>query len=93
MRGYHMEIYIVSVLTILLTVTLLYGSYNLWKTHFKVGGVLNLVAGIGTLSLYGYFTWVIPLLSELGVVGLLLCVPALGSGLFGYIADRFFTNL
>jgi hypothetical protein len=93
MRGYQLEIYIVSILTILLTVILLYGSYHLWQTHFKVGGRLNLAAGIGTLSLYGYFTWVIPLLTELGVVGLLLCVPALGSGLLGLMADRFFTNL
>jgi hypothetical protein len=93
MRGYQMEVYIVSIFTILLTITLLYGSYKLWRTHFKVGGIVNLMGGIATLSIYCYFTWIIPLLIELGVVGFLLCVPALASGILGYISDQFLKQI
>jgi hypothetical protein len=88
MRGYQLEIYFVSILTLFLTLTLLYGSYSLWKTRFKRGGRFNLLAGGGILSLYWYFTWVTPLLSEFGVVGLLLCIPSLLSGVLGVLADR-----
>jgi hypothetical protein len=88
MRGYQLEIYFVSLFTILLTLALLYGSFRLWKRYFRWGGRLNLLAGIGYLSMYCYFTWVTPLLLELGVVGLLLCVPSLVSGVLGGLADR-----
>jgi hypothetical protein len=93
MRGYQLEVYIVSFLTLLLMLTLIYGSYHLWQTRFKRGGHLNLIAGIATLFTYGYFTWISPILSELEFVGLLLCVPALISGVLGTLAEHYFTIL
>ena len=88
MRGYQLEIYLISILTSLLMVILLYGSYTLWKTRFRRGGRLNLIAGIVTISIYYYLTWVNLLLSELGIVGLFLCIPPLVSGVLGILAER-----
>lgn len=92
-RGYQLEVYIVSIITIILTLTLLYGSYQLWKTHLRLGGLLNVLAGIGTLFTYCYFTWFVPLLTEFGLAGLLLCFPSLVSGMLGVISDRFFKKI
>ena len=88
-----MEVYIISVLTTILSVTVLYGSYQLWKSNLIVGGLINLMTGIVTLITYCYLIWVIPILTELGVVGFLLCVPSLVSGILGVISNRFFNKM
>ncbi|MFQ5999705.1 MAG: hypothetical protein ACE5J6_02900 [Candidatus Bathyarchaeia archaeon] len=72
--------YIIGGVTIASSLTLLCGSYLVWKGRVRRGGVLNLAGGILTLVLFCYFTWVFPLLNQFEPIGYLLPTPALTSG-------------
>jgi len=72
--------YIMGGVTIASSLTLLCGSYLIWKGKGRRGGVLNLAGGFLTLVLFCYFTWVFPLLNQFEPMGYLLSTPALTSG-------------
>lgn len=84
MRGYQMEVYVVSGLTATLAFILVFGGYLILRGRIRRGGIVNFIAGIASLLMCIYFTWFVPLLREFGPTGLLLCLPALVSGIIGY---------
>ena len=90
MRGYQTEAYIVGILTAGLTLTLIFGGYWMWRGRLREGGILNVIVGIVTLTMYSYFNFSVPLLREFGIAGSFLCVPALISGVLGLISGTFF---
>lgn len=63
------------------TLTLVFGTYIIWKEEDWIGGVMNLAGGAVTLILCYYFTSIFPLLRQLEPFGYLLAAPALASGL------------
>jgi len=67
------------------SLTLVFGSYLIWKDRAGRGGVLNLAGGIVTLVLCYYFTSTFPLLRQLEPVVYLLPAPALASGLLALL--------
>lgn len=73
--------YVISGVTVASAFMLIFGSYLVWKDKGRIGGVLNLAAGVVTLVLFCYFVWVFPLLRQFEPVGYLLPIPALTSGI------------
>lgn len=84
--------YVICVFAGILALTLVFGGYLMWKGSLRKGGILNLMAGMGTVLIYIYFIFNIPLTFEMkhfGITGFLLCIPAVLSGIFGLILTRF----
>lgn len=80
-RSFLARAYIMGGIATASTLTLVFGSYLIWRDRAEKGGILNLAGGIATLVLCYYFTSPFPLLSQLGLMAYLLPAPALASGL------------
>ena len=78
--SFLMKAYVISGVTVASAFMLIFGSYLIWAGKGRRGGALNLAAGVVTLVLFCYFTWVFPLLNQFEPIGYLLSTPALTSG-------------
>jgi len=77
------QVYSATILIISSTTLLIYGSYLIWKTNRRKGGIINLFAAtVIPIPTYIYFTFFSQptLLSWLNPFGYFLLAPAIISG-------------
>jgi len=90
-RNFQIEAYIVAILTIILAVILFIGGYLMWKNLLRKGGTVNLSAGTIVALIYSYYA--ISIVKPFGKTGLVLCIPAILSGIFGLYSTKFLRQL
>jgi len=77
------QVYFVTILTAVSAIMLIYGSYLIWKTNRRKGGMINLSAAtVIPIPTYLYFAFLSQptLLNWLSPFGCFLLVPAIVSG-------------
>jgi hypothetical protein len=84
---------IISWILILTSALLLtYGSLKTSRKSTLRGGLINLAAGIEIIPLFIYFYSIFPLLPQFGLLGYLLFLPAIISGIIGLASPKHLKN-
>ncbi|UCE15289.1 MAG: hypothetical protein JSV12_05235 [Candidatus Bathyarchaeota archaeon] len=87
-RSFLVRAYIMEGIATALTLTLVFGSYLIWRNQTGRGGFLNFAGGVVTIVLCYYFTSTFPLLRQLEPVVYFLPAPALVSGLLALFMSK-----
>jgi len=84
------EAIIVTIATIISSTMLLVGTYFINKNHESGGGILNIIAGLVTISTYVYYanSWEVMFLTQIGVFGYIMLIPAPISGILAILISK-----
>lgn len=85
-------VYFATILTVTSAIILIYGSYLIWKSKIRKGGIINLLVGtLVPIPTYIYFTFLSQpsLLGWLFPIGCFLLAPAIISGAISILLSKF----